>query len=560
MSSIEPNESKGEQPSNVWNGPYISIAGTPIIPLGVTQELDTSDTITYKDLVRELRQCKQKDWLIGASFWSTQLLYREVSSYGHEDVLEHNDPLQVPSQYMYFIPERIAFLALIEHTYGRQTMTKDRLYRLGFMIHEMEDEQDIIDLNSAQFNSRNVLSPSPPQIDVLKRISGDVYLQSKLRSHWGGWLPPLARSWQIFNHEWEELDRELSSGRSWQQETLGCDIQEFLQAGSIVWFYILTKYSANSDEIHQGRPYDIRITLEELEEIIALSPLDLRLLDIIRNHFVRVPRYMRKVAKAHLNTNRKKWSLNPLIKYPIVDMEDGYLVVPVPSYLLNKISPSGIYHLGYDKYGENFTKYLGLQFQDYVGRQLNLLSASPGVDVQFEIRYGSKGSRRDTVDFFLVTKDMIVLVEVKIYRPIQSVQEGTDEGYHHLRDRIQKAYNQIGRTYEDMKSKSIEEIHLQNRRAVGLVVTLERFHLINDPNFDNLFERPPIPTAVVSIADLEVAIATLMHTDDVNAQLLCINTQYDNPFQSIKLNNNSAVKNPLIEEAMRHILPDLQTE
>lgn len=548
----EPTE---EQPSSVWNGPYISVAGTPIIPIGYNR-YDNDEEVTYLDLIKQLRHCRQRDWLTAASFWSWQLIYRQIESNNEKDGEEDKGLLQISPQDMLFIPERIAYVALIEHTYGKKAFTKERLYRLGSMIHEMSDLEGDADLATAQSDNRNShRQQQSPQAKALAMISGDVYLQSRLRSHWGGWLPPLASSWQIFNHGWQSFDQSLSTQGPWQEETLGCNVQQFIQAGAIVWLYMLTKYMKNSDKIHRGYSYEVRITWKELEEIITISPMSNTLLDTLRSHFVKTPRYLRKVAEKHRNPNRKKWSLNPLVKYPIVDTEDGYLVVPAPSYLLGKVSASGLYHMGYDKYREKFTNHLGLRFQDYVSRQLELLSDISGVCIYPEINYGSRSHARASVDFFLTTKDVILLIEVKIYRPIQSVQEGTDEGNSHLQDRIQKAYNQISRTYQDLRSGKISEIQSTSDNMMGLVVTLDRFHLINDPVFDGLFDRPPIPTAVVSIGDLEGAVAALLNTDSVNSQLLKLDTHADNPFHQIEMNDGSA-RNPIIEGTLQYILPD----
>lgn len=433
-------------------------------------------------------------------------------------------------------------------------MTPERLKQLGSMIHEATDREADMELRNATVGDKQ-LGPSP--VEAFKSISGDMFLQSKLGSHWGGWLSPLARTWQIFSHKWQTFDDACDASESWQQDLLGCDVEQFIQASSIVWFHLISKYGINSESISRGASYDVRVTLKELKETIKLLDMDSELLDILHCHFIRTARYLRKVAKKYQNHRRKKWSLNPLNKYPIIDLEDGYLVVPLPSYLLNKVSPSGIYYLGYDKHGENFTSHFGYEFQNYVGRQLELLSSTSGVRVLPEIRYGRKGNVRDTVDFFLLTDDVTILMEVKIYRPIQKVQEGAEEGYTHLQNRIQRAYNQIQRTYEDLQSGDIKGIELPNRgRLLGLIVTLDPFHLINDPMFDDTFIRPAIPTAIVSIDDLEVAIAKLLRAEDINKQLLQLDTHIDNPFQVLKnFSITSSEKNPMINEALQNIFP-----
>ena len=539
------------------NQPSVIVAGTHIVPISF-RESNTNTTIRYEDLVKHLRQCRQEDWLRGASWWSVQLLYQEVSS-TIEATPRKSDQFQIPPQKLLFIPDRISHLALTEYTHGRKQMTPERLRQLGSMIHEATDREADMELRNATVNDRQ-LRPSP--VEAFKSISGDMFLQSKLGSHWGGWLSPLARTWQIFGHKWQTFNDTYDTPESWQQDLLGCDVEQFIQASSIVWFHLISNYGINYESISRGDSYDVRVTLEELKETTKLLDMDTELLDILHCHFIRTARYLRKVAKKYQNPQRKKWSLNPLNKYPIIDLEDGYLVVPVPSYLLNKVSPSGIYYLSYDKYGENFTSRFGHEFQNYVGQQLELLSSISGVRVLPEIRYGRKGNVRDTVDFFLLTEDVTILMEVKIYRPIQKIQEGAEEGYSHLQSRIQRAYNQIQRTYEDLQSGDIKGIELPKRsHTIGLIVTLDPFHLINDTMFDETFTRPAIPTAVVSIDDLEVAIARLLKADDINAQLLQLDTHIDNPFQILKnYSIASSEKNPMIDEALQNIFPSMSAD
>lgn len=532
----------------------IVIAGTHIVPIELSDS-KPDRTIRYKDLVKHLRQCRQEDWLIGASLWSIQLLYQEIQSYDLETHPNNPDELQIPPQKLLFIPDRISHVALTNYTHGRSRMTSEKLRQLGSMVHELTEKETDIEPKKETVDDKQ---SSPTPIDALRSISGDIFLQSKLGPHRGGWLSPLARTWQIFYHRWQAFDDARNASEPWQQDLLGCDVEQFIQASSVVWNHLISKYAANSELVDRGYSYDARITLEELDETIKLLDMDSQLLDILRRHFIRTARYLRKVAKKHQNSQKKKWSLNPLNRYPIIDLEDGYLVVPVPSYLLNKVSPSGIYYMGYDKYGENFTSQFGYEFQNYVGKQLELLSDISGVRVLPEIRYGRKGNIRDTVDFFLLTEDITVLMEVKIYRPIQKTQEGTEEGYSHLQTRIQKAYNQIQRTYEDMQSGDIRELPITAcSRIIGLIVTLDPFHLINDPGFDDLFTRPTIPTAIVSIDDLEGAIAKLLRVDNLNEQLLKLNTHVDNPFQTLKNYDITSTpkKNPIIDETLQHIFP-----
>jgi hypothetical protein len=91
--------------------------------------------------------------------------------------------------------------------------------------------------------------------------------------------------------------------------------------------------------------------------------------------------------------------------------------------MLDRITPAGLYFIGLEQFGSAFTDSLGVMFQNYVGAQLALLEHATVVP---EITYGKSSEK--TVDFFVITPDVVVLVEVKAARPIRVTRLGEPDG------------------------------------------------------------------------------------------------------------------------------------
>src|SRR4051812_22704655 len=101
----------------------------------------------------------------------------------------------------------------------------------------------------------------------------------------------------------------------------------------------------------------------------------------------------------------EKWSLNPLVARPIINLEDRYLM-PCPRWVIDRFTPTGLYFIGWEAWGSDFTDALGFMFEAYVGTQLRLLNHAM---VYGEIVYEGTGkTEKKTVDFFVVTSEAVV--------------------------------------------------------------------------------------------------------------------------------------------------------
>jgi hypothetical protein len=192
------------------------------------------------------------------------------------------------------------------------------------------------------------------------------------------------------------------------------------------------------------------------------------------------------------------------------------LVGPSPRYIIDRITPTGLYFIGLDVFGSRFTAALGCMFERYVGAQLRLLRHAT---VHDEVVYGSP--ERRTTDFFVVTDEVVVLVEVKASRPVLATRVGQPEGDEDIGKKIGNARTQILAT-----AKLIEENHPavadipKGRPVRGLVVTLEPFHLVQTFLYEEVLGESPVPVTIAWAHDLEGVVATLAEHPDVGERLL----------------------------------------
>jgi hypothetical protein len=243
----------------------------------------------------------------------------------------------------------------------------------------------------------------------------------------------------------------------------------------------------------------------------------------------------------------EKWGLSPLVAKPIVVLSDGRYVIPWPRLLLDRISPTGIYFIGIETFGSSFTDGLGSMFESYVGTQLRLLRHADVVD---EIRYGKSMER--TVDYFVITTELVLLVEVKSARPVRATRQGEPLGDADTAKKLGHAFGQIDRTARLVREAHPAVASIPTDRPIrGIVVTLEPFYLVNTSLYDDVFERPTTPTIVVSSHDLEGTVAGLQDSPDVGKRLLDALTPDDGAVAQIRTAADGlpTVGNPILLEA-----------
>lgn len=228
--------------------------------------------------------------------------------------------------------------------------------------------------------------------------------------------------------------------------------------------------------------------------------------DVATRHFIASPdeiRHLQPAPATSAHPDTRRFGFNPLLSRPVIKDLAGSLFVPVPGMLARKVSLLGLYYTGIARWGTRFAQDLGTLFESYVGRQLRLL---PDADVYPAIIYGS--DKRESVDWIVTVDGVTFLVEVKSTRPSEAVRTGDDDAATDLRKYLGRAVEQIATTAQLIREGNPAFRNIpQGNPIVGLVVTMEPFHVVNAPPYRELLPDCPEPVVVCSASELEGLVA-----------------------------------------------------
>ena len=270
-------------------------------------------------------------------------------------------------------------------------------------------------------------------------------------------------------------------------------------------------------------------------------------LEIISRWFAATPEKLRDVGAAAEVRGAERWSFNPLVEKPMVALPSGDYVMPSPRLVVDRITPTSLYFIGLAGFGGSFSDSLGCLFQEYVGTQLRLLHHA---EIRPEITYGSPAKK--TIDFFVITPEVVLLVEAKASRPTEETRFGTPPGDADVKKKIGKAYSQIDNTAHLLRAGHRDLAAIPNDRPLcGLVVTLEPFHLINTVVYGDLLTPPSVPTAVASSSEFEAVVTALSDEPDTGARLLSALASTTEPVRSLMhaITDRSIGNNPILYDA-----------
>jgi hypothetical protein len=300
----------------------------------------------------------------------------------------------------------------------------------------------------------------------------------------------MTRAIALFKHT--EPKRPLRVIRDgWDTELLGADLVTFVAAGQML--HIAAKPN-------QGRfnPAWLRQpSFDFLRDVI--EPDDLRAA-WARSYVIDASEFANQNGRPRASTWRR-YGHNPLLSRPAVSGVQGDWLIPVPALVVRRLSPLGLYYAGWDRWGKPFADDLGELFEPYIGSHLRLLGADV---VEPGFRYGR--DNRETIDFIVTLPEAVVLVEVKSVRPTTPVRVGNDEAPAELKRMLNKGVKQLERADRLIEEGHPAFAHIpRDRPRLGLVVTLEDFHVLNSafhrPLLDR--ERPGLPVGVVSAGEIE---------------------------------------------------------
>lgn len=214
----------------------------------------------------------------------------------------------------------------------------------------------------------------------------------------------------------------------------------------------------------------------------------------------------------HSHGNRKlaKYDYNPLVRTPFVALEGGLTVAPAPRLIMRTVTPSGLYYPGFDRFGPGFGNDLGRLFENYVGRNLDLID---GAEVHPEVEYGSKKQRKKSIDWFVVMPGLVLLIECKLKRLGLPARAGDAPLHTDLKGAVEKAYEQLTHSLDALAAKLPEFGHIPtDRPMLAMIVSAEPIYVgdayLVDQHGASLSSGPfrDVPVATVSARQLEMLV------------------------------------------------------
>lgn len=224
----------------------------------------------------------------------------------------------------------------------------------------------------------------------------------------------------------------------------------------------------------------------------------------------------------------EKWSPSPLDASPIIQLDDGTYVVPDPDAISRRFSPGGLFYPAIKAFGSSFPTSLGPAFESYIGSQLKLLEAAT---VTGEREYHEGKKRKDTCDWFVVTDECVVIVEVKAKRPALEVRVGSPAGLDEIKAKLGEAADQLDRTARMILEKhpAVSDIPA-DVPLYGLIVTLEPFFWVDAVSYDDVLANRSVPLCVAYSHQIEGVVAALAARTDAGARLARVFESMTNAF------------------------------
>lgn len=361
-----------------------------------------------------------------------------------------------------------------------------------------------------ELDDPELVDPSSPIAGFFLRMSQQLAYQEKL-------LNEFARTTAILCDTTPEQPMQVIRP-GWDEELYGGSLGDFVAAGQL----LQTACKPNAGRFNP-RWLD-QPNFEFLRDVLDID----RLRKVMEAHFVITSAEFVEANGRPSPSSWRRFSYNPLLGRPVISGlpgPSGDWLIPVPGVLVRRVSMLGVYYDGVSRFGKAFADDLGDLFEQYVGRQLRLIpdaEVHPAVTVD---RYGSK-----SVDWTVILPELVLLVEVKSVRPTQEVRAGGPGAGEELSRMLSKGVRQLGRDHERaVTGHPAFSFVPQDRPFLGLLVTMEDFHVINSVFHRDLYRDDPIdlPVGVISARDLE----GLVTVDDVTTGALLVeaSTQSDDP-------------------------------
>lgn len=371
-------------------------------------------------------------------------------------------------------PWSIAAVARESIAYGNEhrskPITDQALARILDAFHDLDDP--IISGGEASGPWDLLLRLAYQQFDV----SGSVF-------------PELARFAAMFDRDYPAAEYSTLNADS-LRELLGVPVTDYLGAT-----FLFTVGAMRN----QGQ-FDLAwLTQPQFRPVVETISAE-TLCDIFQSTFGAPIGDVSAIAQAnrHRSTALRVHDFNPLVATPYVGLTAAQFLAPVPHLVADKASVAAVYHLGQGRWQHAFTSELGHLVETYAGEHLRLIPTA-AVTPEREYAPGAK-----SVDWIVVLPNVILLVEVKSARVNQPARTNFAAYHDDVRIDVGKAFTQLHRTADLIRTGHAAFADIPTDRPLrGLVVTAEPHYLINSPIYREGLPEPTIPTAVMSLGELE---------------------------------------------------------
>jgi hypothetical protein len=286
-------------------------------------------------------------------------------------------------------------------------------------------------------------------------------------------------------------------------------------------------------------------------------------LDVLVNIFERVWSDTQANLKAACRANRsvdhrlRQYDFNPLVGAPFVRVGSGEYLAPQTWYAATRVGASALFYAGFKEgpgLGQALATDLGHLNEDYALDQLRQLHGR--AHVSGALTYDPDGGKQ-TVDALIVTPQLTWLIEVKSTRANLNAQRSYQAYLELLRRDIDTAFGQIATTANLIRSRHpvLAELVPGNAPIVGSVVTAEPLFQANTVDFRDHLTDPTLPTAVLSMRELEDAVAfgLVLPVHEVAARIAGLElTRYPDPqdaFLKMEQQLGKAARNPMLDQA-----------
>ena len=287
------------------------------------------------------------------------------------------------------------------------------------------------------------------------------------------------------------------------RKVTGLTVKEFMMLGFMFYaatsaFTYFDRNFVENTKVTSLRPY---VSPQNVDAFLAIAGIDFETFRNIR------------LEEEKIEPSLGRFTFNPLLSHPVIELPDGMLCVPVPRLLIYRIT-QGIYYDLLDAHsqpqGNIFSTWFGYAFQEYIGTILK--DAFGGDNVYSEVA---------EVDWLVILEDTALVIECRSGRMLKKIRSKTnrDDVLEMIRrnivDPAQKLPGKISKIEEGIPGIPTDKV----QTYLPVIITYQEWY----------------PTALT----LDLARSELKHTDAENFHFELMSTddiewllawsKYENP-------------------------------